>query len=377
MTELELAQALIRQESLSGQESKVMAVMQAAFSDLGFDEAYIDKAGNAIGVFRRGAGPTVMLNGHLDTVPLGEESRWEYSPLSGHVAKGELWGRGSVDMKSALACMALSAKDAIEAGFKGTLIVSAVVQEEVGGLGARFIAENLKPEVVILGEPSDLSLMLGHRGRAEFQVTFHGKIAHAAKNELGVNALYKASSFLEKLKTLDLSKGGPLGGSSLTPTQLISYPHHGVNVVPGRAEITIDYRTIPEDDEQGIIQRLQALDVEAEIISRNVKLFSESGAVSYTIGTAPCYIAPGENSFVQLARPVIKETLATFALPLRERMWWFCTDAPYLSASGAPVIGFGPGLEDLAHTTSERVPIKHLEIARKVYADLVLAYSKK
>jgi acetylornithine deacetylase/succinyl-diaminopimelate desuccinylase-like protein len=58
-------------------------------------------------------------------------------------------------------------------------------------------------------------------------------------------------------------------------------------------------------------------------------------------------------------------------------MWWFCTDAPYLSASGAPVIGFGPGLEDLAHTTSERVPIKHLEIARKVYADLVLAYSKK
>jgi succinyl-diaminopimelate desuccinylase len=251
------------------------------------------------------------------------------------------------------------------------------VQEEVGGLGARYIAENFKPEVVILGEPSNLNLMLGHRGRAEFQVVLHGKIAHAAKNELGINALYKASSFLDKLKTLELPKGGPLGGSSLTPTQLISYPQNGVNVVPGCAEITIDYRTIPDDDEFAIIQRLQALDPEAEISSRNVKLVSETTKVSYDIGTAPCYITPGENSFVQSARPVVKETLASFGLPLRERMWWFCTDAPYLSASGAPVIGFGPGLEDLAHTTEERVPVKHLEIARKVYRDLALAYGNK
>jgi succinyl-diaminopimelate desuccinylase len=221
-----------------------------------------------------------------------------------------------------------------------------------------------------------LNMMLGHRGRAEFQVTLHGNIAHAAKNELGVNALYKASSFLEKLKILDLPKGGPLGGSSLTPTQLVSYPQNGVNVVPGRAEITIDYRTIPDDDDLQIMQRLQTLDPEAEICSRNVKLVSETGKVSYTIGTAPCYITPGENSFVQKARPIIKESLASFGLPLSERMWWFCTDAPYLSATGAPVIGFGPGLEDLAHTTSERVPVKHLEIARKVYRDLVLAYSR-
>ena len=79
-----------------------------------------------------------------------------------------------------------------------------------------------------------LSLMLGHRGRIELQVIFEGKIAHAAKNELGVNALYKASRFLEKLEHLELPKGGPLGGSSVTPTKLVSYPNNSTNVVPGQ-----------------------------------------------------------------------------------------------------------------------------------------------
>ncbi len=375
MTELELAQALIHQESLSQQESKVMLVMLSAFQDLGFDQAYIDKAGNAIGIFHRGNGPTIMLNGHLDIVPLGDLSRWPYPPLTAEVIDGELWGRGAVDMKGAMACMALAAKDAVLQGFKGTLLVTAVVMEEIGGFGARYIHETLKPDVIILGEPSNLSLMLGHRGRIELEVIFHGKIAHAAKNELGINALYKASRFLEKLEHLQLPKGGLLGGSSVTPTKLVSYPNNSTNVVPGSAELTLDYRTIPDDDLQSVLERLQALDPEAEIKVRQVSLSNQDDSLTYTIDVAPPYITPGENSFVQKARPAIKKTLAEFNLPLRERMWWFATDAPYLAASGVPVIGFGPGNEELAHTTQERVPVKQLEIARKVYTDLVLAYS--
>jgi acetylornithine deacetylase/succinyl-diaminopimelate desuccinylase-like protein len=96
--------------------------------------------------------------------------------------------------------------------------------------------------------------------------------------------------------------------------------------------------------------------------------------LTYTIDVAPPYITPGENSFVQKTRPTLKKTLAEFNLPLRERMWWFCTDAPYLAASGVPVIGFGPGNEELAHTTQERILVKQLEIARRVYRDLILAY---
>ena len=141
-SELELAQALVRVHSPSERESDVMNLMVSAFESLGFDEAYLDNAGNAFGVFRRGAGPVIMLNGHLDTVPFGDESQWVHAPLSAEVVDGELWGRGSVDMKSAVACMAFAAKDAVDAGFKGTLMVTGVVQEEIGGLGARHIGEN-------------------------------------------------------------------------------------------------------------------------------------------------------------------------------------------------------------------------------------------
>ena len=95
-----------------------MALMREVLEDLGFD-AHLDKAGNAVGVLERGDGPTVMLNGHLDTVPYGDPDEWAHPPLSGAVADGHLWGRGSVDMKSALACMAFAAKDAVEQGFQG------------------------------------------------------------------------------------------------------------------------------------------------------------------------------------------------------------------------------------------------------------------
>ena len=350
--------------------------MVAAFEGLGFDEAYLDKAGNAVGVLRRGDGPTVMFNGHLDTVPYGDVALWEHAPLSADVEGGYLWGRGSVDMKSALACMAFAAKDAVAAGFKGTLLVTAVVQEEIGGLGARHLQENMKADVVILGEPSNLNLMLGHRGRLEVEVRLPGRIAHAAKNELGDNALYHAAELLQKLKTLELPAGGPLGASTLTPTHLVSQPQNGKNVVPGRADLTIDYRNIPGDEPETILGHLKALAPDATFTVHEVEAKSEDGAVAlhYSQYVEP-YLAPGENRLVNVARKALKTSLEPFQIPFEERVWWFATDAPHLAEMGCPVIGFGPGDEELAHTTRERVPLRHLAVARAVYQSLALAFA--
>lgn len=375
-SELELSQALIRVDSPSQRESKVMDLMLEALQSLDFDEAYLDKAGNAVGVFRRGDGPTVMFNGHLDTVPYGDESLWEHGPLSGAVEDGYLWGRGAVDMKSALACMAFAAKDAAHAGFRGTLLVTAVVQEEIGGLGARHLSETMTADVVILGEPSRLNLMLGHRGRLEVEVRLPGAIAHAAKNELGDNALYHAAELLQKLRGLELPAGGPLGGSTLTPTHLLSHPQNGKNVVPGRADLTIDYRNIPGDEPAEILERLRAIAPKATLTVPEIETQSEDGALKlrYPQYVDP-YLAPGENRLVNVAREALKESLEPFKVPYEERVWWFATDAPHLAEMGCPVIGFGPGDEDLAHTTRERVPVRHLEVARAAYRALALAYS--
>lgn len=341
-----------------------------------------------------------MLNGHIDTVPLGDEAEWTYPPLSAELADGRLWGRGACDMKAALACMVYAAKDA-EPDLDGTIIITGVVQEEVGGLGARYVGEKLQADVVILGEPSKLKLMLGHRGRVEVEVSLPGKIAHAAKNELGDNALYRAGAFLGQVAGLELPSGGPLGGSSLTPTSLTSFPQNGKNVVPGRAELTIDYRNIPGDDPEAILARLQALEPDARLNIPDEVGVSESGDVRYTFPRiVPVYLADERHPDVVTARQVLQKVLADEGQPYGEGTWWFGTDAPHLvkttvkttvkvtaktttktttqttseTTAGGVVIGFGPGEEELAHTTRESVPLEHLRLARQGYAALLRAY---
>ena len=386
--EILLAQKLIQAFSPSGAESPAAKVLCDAFEELGFDESYVDDAGNAVGIFKRGSGPNssgphIMLNGHIDTVPLGDESLWPHHPLSGEVVGDRMWGRGACDMKSALACMAYAAKDAIDKGFQGTLSVTGVVLEEVGGLGAWHLAKEQIADVIILGEPSKLKMMLGHRGRVEVHVRSKGAIAHAAKSELGKNALYPIGKLLTGLEPLELPSGGILKGSTLTPSYLESFPK-SANVVPGDAHLIIDYRNIPGDDEESILERLRAIAPELDFDIPNEELSSENGKVVMSgPSSRQPFLTPGENPQVNLCRDVIKESLAAFDMRLEEDCWWFATDAPLLeempnsSGGKALVIGFGPGEEELAHTTNESVPLVHLPIARKVYCDLALAYSNK
>ncbi len=371
---IDLARALVRAPSPSGSEGPAAQVLLGAFHRLGFDRAWLDEAGNAIGVFERGEGPTVMLNGHLDTVPIGDPSLWPHPPLEGEIADGRLWGRGASDMKGSLACMAVAAAAAAQHGFQGTLSVTGVVQEEVGGLGARWLGETSSPDVIVLGEPSKLALKLGHRGRVEVDVHLPGTIAHAAKPELGENALYRASRWLAQLEQLELPSGGPLNGSTATPTRLVSHPTDGANVVPGEAVITVDYRNLPSDPPDDVLARLQALDPGATLVVSEEDAVSESGTVRLTFPRVnPAYLAPGENRWANATREALREILPRHGVAFEEGTWWFATDAPFLAASGAVVVGFGPGEEELAHTTRESVRLDALETATEVYRDLALA----
>lgn len=371
-----LAADLIRAPSPSGSERQAVDVLLEAMRALGFDEAYRDLAGNAVARIVRGDGPVVMFNGHLDTVPVGDESLWQYPPLAGVVADGALWGRGACDMKAALACMVHAAADAAAVGFGGTLVVTGVVQEEVGGLGARHVGETIDCDVVVLGEPSKLQLKLGHRGRVEVEVEVPGAIAHAAKPSLGENALYNAATYLSALAAADLPTGGPLGGSDATATGLVSHPTNGANVVPGRAVITVDYRNVPGDEPDAVLARLQALtdDERFRFSFPRESTASEDGAVTATYDrVAPAYLAESDHPCVETARDVLGRVMAEHDRELVEGYWWFCTDAPHLGRAGRPVIGFGPGAEELAHTTRECVPLEDLVVARHAYRELALA----
>lgn len=372
-----LAADLLRAPSQTGSERPAAEVLIATMRRLGYDEAYSDDAGNAIGVLRRGDGPVVMLNGHIDTVPIGDESLWPHPPLAGEIVDGRLWGRGACDMKSAVACMVIAAADAAAEGFSGTLIVSGVVQEEVGGLGSRHLSETLPYDLVILGEPSKLQLKLGHRGRVELKVSFPGEIAHAAKAELGENALSNAARFIAAMDDLALPAGGPLRGSSATPTRLVTYPLDGANVVPGGAELIVDYRNVPGDEPADVVARLRALSADARI-DIHIPLEhgeSENGKVKASYErVAPPYLLAADHPAAAVARRVLQPLLEEEGREFEEGTWWFCTDAPHLAKGDTPVIGFGPGEEELAHTTNESVAINDLVIARRAYRELALAY---
>lgn len=370
---VDLAAALIRAHSPSGREGPATRVLMDAFYDHGFDEARVDEVGNAIGVFRRGDGPTLMLCGHLDTVPLGAEERWPHPPLSGVVEGGRLWGRGACDMKGALASMVFAAADAAASGFRGTLIVSGVVQEEVGGLGARHLGATLDYDAVVLGEPSKLRLMLGHRGCTVVEVVFPGAIAHAAKASLGENALTHAGRYLVALEDLELPSDPVFGGSSATPTRLTSLPSDSSNVVPGEARLTVDYRSLPDESAAALVARLRSI-AEDERISVSVAQDPQRGNGQASLRTAPAYLVDAGLPVVATARAAFTRALARHGRTLVEGVWWFCTDAPHLAQRGAPVVGFGPGEEELAHTTNESIEVADLHAARDAYREFATAY---
>lgn len=369
---MELAAALIQAPSVSGKEGPAAEVLLAAFREHGFDEAYQDEVGNAIGLFRRGPGPTLMLNGHLDTVPVGDESIWPHPPLSGKVVDGRLWGRGAVDMKGALAAMVVAAADAAQRGFNGTLIVSGVVQEEVGGLGARHLGATLPYDAVILGEPSKLRLMLGHRGCVVAEVEFPGAIAHAARASLGENALEHAARYVLAMGGLDLPTDPVLGAASATATRLTSTPVGATNVVPGTAAVTVDYRSLPSEGVDSVLERLRSVAHDPRISVRVAD--RGAGAAAASLRVASPYLLPHDAPVLAAAREALGPVLGTHGRLLEEGVWWFCTDAPHLAQRGAPVVGFGPGEEELAHTTNESVAVTDLLAASDAYAAISLAY---
>ena len=369
---VDLTRELVRIESPTGREAPAVQAFARALADLGYDEVGVDGAGNVVAELRRGDGPTVLLNGHIDTVPEGDLAAWPHPPFEGVLDGGRVYGRGACDMKGALAAMAVGARLAADAGIAGRIVMTAVVQEEVCGLGARYLASTQQADVVILGEPSDLRLMLGHRGRTEVRAGFPGRIAHAARAELGENALTRAAHFVTALDRLDLPSAARLGRASATATSLSTLPKDGTNVVPGSADLVIDYRSVPGETRQDLLERLQALDPGAALEVPEELFHSEDGLVAMTLARENLsYLLPEDHPAVGTAQRALTSALDT---TVEVGTWWFATDAPHLAAIGAPVLGFGPGAPELAHTSLEHIPVSQLHAAVAGYRALVMAF---
>jgi putative selenium metabolism hydrolase len=340
----------------------------------------MDRIGNVIGRIGSGKGPKLILDGHMDIVDVGDLARWSRPPYAGEIQDGVLYGRGSCDMKGGLAAMVYSVKALLDAGIelKGDLYVVGVVQEEpCEGLAVRTLIEEegIQPDYVVLGEPSNLQVRLGHRGRIEMKVTVQGRAAHASTPDLGSNAIHNAARIIFGLELLAprLATDPFLGQGTLAVTEIESQAASR-NAVPDCCTFYIDRRlTLGETERKALAEIQNIIDTEeldAQVDVTEYLATSHSGYECRARNAFPAWVMPEEHPLVQATVRSVRETLG-----YRPRLgrWGFSTDGTYTAGmANIPTVGFGPGEERYAHTQEEQIRLNDVVDAARVYARLAV-----
>ncbi len=373
-------QDLVRIPSLSSQEEAAAARLADEMRKAGFDAVWTDRIGNVIGRIGSGDGPRLLYNGHLDTVDVGDPARWHHPPYAGVIENGVLHGRGACDMKGGLAAMVYGAKALLEAGadLRGTLYVVGVVQEEpCEGLGMRVLIEeeNIQPDYVVLGEPSNFQVMVGQRGRVEMRISVRGKAAHASSPALGQNAVHNAARLIFGLELLSarLATDPFLGPGTLAVTEIESQAASR-NALPDCCTFFVDRRLTLGETERKALAEVQNI-INTEEVDAQVDV-TEYRAVSYTgyectvRNSYPAWVMPEDHMLVQAITGSVRETLG-----FRPRIgrWAFSTDGTYTAGlANIPTVGFGPGEERYAHTLEDQIRLNDVVDVARVYARLAV-----
>lgn len=371
---VEFTQRLIRTPSMPGEEGNLAAMVIDEMQKLDFDSATKDDLGNVTGRIQgayRDLG-AIVLNSHLDHVDPGEEALWSVPPYSATIAGNYILGRGACDIKGPLAVQiySMAALKRMKQVPQRDIVFSGVVEEEVGGAGATFWAENVDfpVDLIVLGEPSSNNLSLGHRGILQMWVTFLGRSVHASVPENGVNPNYALVEFLNKLRYKTESLGGhdQLGKTTVTPT-IIEVDTLSMNVTPAWTRVLLDFRTASESP--------NSLTRFVGDIARGLK-FQVSDAWARQPGTP---LPDSEEKIYGYFTPASDESVIRMRELVTKGMGWepelisynFATDGRHLLSLGAPIIGFSSGEEHLAHTVKEQISISMMADSLKGHIALL------
>lgn len=379
-----LCQALIQRPSYTGQELGVAELLKEEMLALGFDRAWLDNYGNVIGEIKgEKPGPRILFDGHIDTVEVSDLDKWSVEPFAGTIKDGKIYGRGTSDMKCAIAAMVTGLAPLIKHKDRlaGSVYISGTVCEETfEGIALGKALEEIKPDYVVIGEASALSLKRGQRGRAEIVVTTFGKAAHSSNPSIGKNAVYMMNRLIDEILTIPAPADTFLGEGILELTDIISTPYPGASVVPHSCRVTFDRRTLVGETEESVlapireaIARLKAKDpefkAEAEIVSASQECYT--GAVLAGTRFFPSWVLPEEHPLVAKALAGLKQAGMSPELT----KYSFCTNGSYSAGiAGIPTIGFGPGREDGAHVVDENMEIEQLIGAAVGYQAIAAAF---
>ncbi len=311
----------------------------------------------------RAGSPTLLFNTHMDVVPPG--AGWTRDPFAAEIADGRLYGRGAADAKGSLAGFLLAASALAQSGIPldGDLLVTAVMDEEVGSQGARRLAPSVAADHAIVGEPTGLDVVVAHRGSFRPVIAVKGRAAHASQPALGVNAVYHAARAIAAFEAYAGTLGGrahPLVGS---PTLAVTIVHggHKENVIPDRCEFTIDRRLIPGETEAeaqaGIERVLDGVRAgHPHFRAAIARLLPTTGGPAETAPDAPIV-----GALTRAGRAVLGRDPGLAGFPA-------ACDMVHFRSAGIPTAVLGPGDLACAHTADEWVEVRQVADAARIYA---------
>jgi putative selenium metabolism hydrolase len=344
---------------------------------LGFDVVKVDEMGNLLGTM--GSGPkSILFDSHVDTVEVPDEKEWKFPPFQGIVSQGCLHGRGSVDMKSSVAASIYAAVAAKHSGIldgKRVMVSCTVNEEDCDGENLKFMfsALRIRPDFVVICEPSGNQIALGHKGKAQVTIRTEGKSAHGSAPEKGLNAVYEMAEIIQKVeaKNQELAKREKGGSKPTLVLSQIRSEAASLNAVPFSCELYLDRRTVPGETEAMIHDEMDSL-------IRGKQAVWEPGVLrrkSWTgteIHYVPMHAAWKIGDDAYLTKTCVEAFRETFGqAPGRFEFWDFSTNAVTPVTLGIPTIGFGPGDYKMAHMRDECIEVSQIHEACAFYVNLI------
>ncbi len=364
-------------------EEGVIKRIEKEMKDLGFDKVEIDPMGNVLGYM--GTGKTLIAyDAHIDTVGLGELSNWKFDPYEGYENDTEIGGRGTSDQLGGIVSATYGAKIMKDLGLlsdKYTVLVTGTVQEEdCDGLCWQYIVneDKVRPEFVVITEPTDGNIYRGQRGRMEIRVEVKGISCHGSAPERGDNAIYKMADIVKEVQALNdkLHYDPFLGKGTLAVSQSF-YNSPSRCAVADMAAISIDRRLTDGETWEMALEEIRALP-SVQKYGAVVSMYKyDSPSWTNLVYPTECYfptwVIPAEHP-ATLA--MVESFKGMYGEPVVDK-WTFSTNGvSIMGRYGIPCIGFGPGKEAQAHAPNEITWKADLVKCAAVYAALPTIYCK-
>jgi putative selenium metabolism hydrolase len=364
-------------------EEKVIKRISEEMEKTGFEEVVIDPMGNVLGYMGQGT-KIIAYDAHIDTVGVGFINNWNFDPYEGYETETEIGGRGASDQLGGIVSAIYGAKIMKEldllAGYK-ILVTGTVQEEDCDGLCWQYIHNelNIKPEFVVITEPTDGNIYRGQRGRMEIRVDVDGISCHGSAPERGDNAIYKMAKIVNEVEKLNesLHVDDFLGKGTLAVSEIF-FTSPSRCAVADSCSISIDRRLTDGETYLSALEEIEKLPY-VKKYNANVSMYkydrpSYTGLVYPTDSYFPTWVIP-EDHIVTLS--MADAYRGGYGEPKVDK-WTFSTNGvSIMGRFGIPCIGLGPGKEEEAHAPNEKTWKEDLIKCACIYAALPIEYKKR